>query len=80
MSATPKIDWWDRIRSWRQFTTVPQLSPDVSDKLKLQLGDLLPGQFVLLENKANGRSYAIIELDDLQDLLARAGMIVRKSQ
>lgn len=77
MSAAPRINWWARILSWRQASTVPVLSTQVSEQLRLELYNMLPGQFIILSSKVSGREYAIVELADLQDLLARAGMTVK---
>lgn len=67
------MDWWARIKSWRTRPVKP-LSVELASRLSAELYDLLPGQMLTITSNTTGRTYAIVELPDLEDLLKRAGM------
>lgn len=69
-------DWWESIQRWRR-RKVPTLSNPLLETLAKELQDLTPGQLIIAKSKLNGREYAILEMEELEALLKRAGMVQR---
>ncbi len=72
------MKWFDRILGWRKNTVgTGKLSLPVIGQLSCELEGLQPGQFLIMNDKRMGRTYVILEAEELEALLKRAGMITR---
>ncbi len=72
------MKWFDRILSWRKIAAgAGKLSLPVIEQLSCELEGLQPGQFLIMNDKRMGRTYVILEAEELEALLKRAGMITR---